>query len=138
MTDKRRKSLVDLRDYPAGIDLARKFYRAHSKLRQNHECREIAELLGMSHIAIWTPISEAISVSRPQIQNGQKYGRSVPRTTLLLTARAEGAAEPTGSPATTCATTVKKRTATERANAKCCRVVAELRKTTKAARLSGL
>lgn len=53
MIDKRRKSLVDLRNYPAAIDLARKLYRTNSKLRQNHECREIAELLGMSHIAIW-------------------------------------------------------------------------------------
>ena len=52
-------------------------------------------------------------------------GILAPHTTLLLTAHVEGAAEPNENPVTMCATTVRKRTATELARAKCCRVVAE-------------
>ena len=50
---RRRKTLVDLSDYPAAMELARKLYRVEGHLRQDHECREIAELIGMSHIGVW-------------------------------------------------------------------------------------
>jgi hypothetical protein len=54
MADKKRKSMVDLREFPAALDLARALYRDNDgHLRQTYECSQIAELLGLSNIAVW-------------------------------------------------------------------------------------
>lgn len=54
MVDKRRKSMVDLREFRAALDLARSLYRKNDgHLRQTRECREIANFLGLSNIAVW-------------------------------------------------------------------------------------
>ncbi len=54
MADKRRKTMVDLREFPAALELARTLYRDNKgHLRQDIECREIADLLGLSNIAVW-------------------------------------------------------------------------------------
>jgi hypothetical protein len=50
---KDRKTLVDLRDWPAATDLARRFYRERGRLRQEHECDDIAMLLGVNRITVW-------------------------------------------------------------------------------------
>lgn len=49
----RRKTLVDLKEYPTALEMARAFYREKGHLRQSKECREIADFLGMSNIAVW-------------------------------------------------------------------------------------
>lgn len=54
MVDKRRKSMVDLREFRAALDLARSLYRKNDgHLRQTLECREIANFLGLSNFAVW-------------------------------------------------------------------------------------
>lgn len=54
MAYKRRKTIVDLREFPAALDLARSLYRDNNgHLRQDNECREIADLLSVSNIAVW-------------------------------------------------------------------------------------
>lgn len=40
-------------DYSAALELARNLYRAEGHLRQNHECRKIGDLIGMSSIGAW-------------------------------------------------------------------------------------
>lgn len=51
---KRHKTMVDLRDFPAAVDLAKTLYRHNDgHLRQAHECREIGDFLGLSSIAVW-------------------------------------------------------------------------------------
>lgn len=53
MTYSRRKTLVDLKDYPAALERAHDLYRTEGHLRQSVECREIGELIGMSSIGVW-------------------------------------------------------------------------------------
>lgn len=51
---KRHKTMADLREFPAALDLARSLYRDNNgHLRQTYECRQIGELLGLSNIAVW-------------------------------------------------------------------------------------
>lgn len=51
---KRHKTMVDLREFPAALDLARSLYRENNgHLRQTYECRKIGELLNLSNIAVW-------------------------------------------------------------------------------------
>lgn len=46
--------MVDLREFPAALDMARSLYRNNGgHLRQTYECREIADFLGLSNIAVW-------------------------------------------------------------------------------------
>ncbi len=49
----RRKTLVDLREFPRALELSRSLYREKKHLSQSLECVEIAELLGVSNIAVW-------------------------------------------------------------------------------------
>ena len=52
--DKRQKTLVDLREFPRALELARSLYRDNDgHLRQTIECTQIAEILGLSNIAVW-------------------------------------------------------------------------------------
>lgn len=49
----RRKTIVDLREYPAAMEMARTFYQESGHLRQKRECRVIGDLIGMSDLGIW-------------------------------------------------------------------------------------
>lgn len=53
MAGNRRKTMVDLREFPRALDLARVLYSDKKHLSQSQECVEIAELLGVSNIAVW-------------------------------------------------------------------------------------
>lgn len=54
MISKRRKTIIDLREFPAALDLARRLYRDNKgHLRQGRECVELGDFLGLSSIAVW-------------------------------------------------------------------------------------
>lgn len=80
MGDKRRKSMVDLREFPAALDLARSLYRENGgRLRQAHECREIADFLGLSNIAVWHAYNRGdLGVPSPNPARAEAWAKGEP------------------------------------------------------------
>lgn len=76
---KRRKTLVNMTDYPAALDLARDLYRAEGHLRQNHECREIGDLIGMSSIGVWHAYQRGdLGVPAPNVSRAKAWAKREP------------------------------------------------------------
>ena len=74
---KRRKTLVDLGEFPAAAELARKLYREYGHLRQGYECKQIAELLGLSNIAVWHAYQRGdLGVPSPNPARAEAWARS--------------------------------------------------------------
>ena len=44
---------MDLREFPRALELARQLYEEKGRLTQSVECVQIAELLGITNIAVW-------------------------------------------------------------------------------------
>lgn len=76
MTDNRRKTLVDLKDYPAALELARDLYRAAGHLRQSVECREIGDVIGMSSIGVWHAYQRGdLGVPAPNAERAKAWAK---------------------------------------------------------------
>ena len=74
---KPRKTLVDLREFPAALELARKLYREEGHLRQSQECVQIAEVLGLSNIAVWHAYQRGdLGVPSPNPTRANAWARS--------------------------------------------------------------
>lgn len=76
---KRRKTLVNLTDYPAALDLARDLYQSEGHLRQNHECREIGDLIGMSSVGVWHAYQRGdLGVPAPNLERAKAWAKREP------------------------------------------------------------
>lgn len=74
---RRRKTLVDLREFPAALELARNLYRDEGRLRQSQECVQIAEMLGLSNIAVWHAYQRGdLGVPSPNPARADAWARS--------------------------------------------------------------
>ncbi len=76
MTSNRRKTLVDLKDYPVALERARYLYRAKGHRRQSVECREIGELIGMSSIGVWHAYQRGdLGVPTPNAERAKAWAK---------------------------------------------------------------
>jgi len=77
MTIKRRKTMSDLREFPAALDLARQLYRDNKgHLRQGYECEELGNFLGLSSIAIWHAYQRGdLGVPAPNAERAKAWAK---------------------------------------------------------------
>ena len=80
MTSKRRKTMIDLREFPAALDLARRLYRDNEgHLRQSRECVELGDFLGLSSIAVWHAYHRGdLGVPSPNPQRAEAWAKGEP------------------------------------------------------------
>lgn len=75
----RRKTIVDLKEYPIAMEMARTFYRESGHLRQNKECREIGDLIGMSDLGIWHAYQRGdLGVPAPNVERAKAWAKQEP------------------------------------------------------------